>query len=105
MTSTNWDYDVIIVGAGVAGSASAILLGQEGHRVLLLDRAVFPRHKTCGEGIMPEGVRVLESLGVLPSTSWTRAPGWPAGSGSAARPGSGPRPTFRPWRASRPTAS
>lgn len=66
MTSGNWDYDVIIVGAGVAGSASAILLGQEGHRVLLLDRAVFPRHKTCGEGIMPEGVRVLETLGVLP---------------------------------------
>ena len=67
MTTTKWDYDVIIVGAGVAGSGSAILLGQEGHRVLLVDRAVFPRHKTCGEGIMPEGVRVLESLGVLPS--------------------------------------
>ena len=59
-------YDVIVVGAGVAGSASAITLGREGYRVLLLDRAVFPRHKTCGEGIMPEGVRILESLGVLP---------------------------------------
>jgi menaquinone-9 beta-reductase len=60
------EYDVIIVGAGVAGSASAIALGEEGYQVLLLDRAVFPRHKTCGEGIMPEGVRILESLGVLP---------------------------------------
>ena len=59
-------YDVIVVGAGIAGSASAITLGREGYRVLLLDRAVFPRHKTCGEGIMPEGVRILESLGVLP---------------------------------------
>lgn len=67
MTETKWDYDLIIVGAGVAGSAGAILLGQEGYRILLLDRAVFPRHKTCGEGIMPEGVRILDSLGVLPA--------------------------------------
>ncbi|MEJ2207555.1 MAG: NAD(P)/FAD-dependent oxidoreductase [Anaerolineae bacterium] len=64
---TSWDYDVVIVGAGVAGSASAILLGRAGRRVLLLDRATFPRHKTCGEGIMPEGVAILEELGVLPA--------------------------------------
>jgi flavin-dependent dehydrogenase len=60
-----WDYDIIVVGAGVAGSSSAIWLGQEGYRVLLLDRATFPRHKTCGEGIMPEGVAILTSLGLL----------------------------------------
>ena len=64
---SNSDYDVIIVGAGVAGSSAAILLGEEGHRVLLLDRATFPRHKTCGEGIMPEGVRILDTLGALPA--------------------------------------
>jgi len=64
---SNSDYDVIIVGAGVAGSSAAILLGEEGYRVLLLDRATFPRHKTCGEGIMPEGVRILDSLGALPA--------------------------------------
>jgi flavin-dependent dehydrogenase len=62
-----WDYDVIVVGAGVAGSAAAIALGREGARVLLLDRATFPRHKTCGEGIMPEGVAILDSMGVLPA--------------------------------------
>ncbi len=62
---TNWDADVIVVGAGVAGSSAALLLGQEGYRVLLLDRATFPRHKTCGEGIMPEGVRILASLGLM----------------------------------------
>jgi flavin-dependent dehydrogenase len=61
-----WDYDIIVAGAGVAGASSAILLGQEGYRVLLVDRAIFPRHKTCGEGIMPEGVAILASLGLLP---------------------------------------
>jgi len=54
-----WDYDVVVAGA--------ILLGREGRRVLLLDRATFPRHKTCGEGIMPAGVAILEALGVLPA--------------------------------------
>jgi flavin-dependent dehydrogenase len=71
---STWDYDVIVVGAGVAGTSSAILLGQEGHRVLLLDRARFPRHKTCGEGIMPEGVAILDSLGLLPAL-WQRGAG------------------------------
>ncbi len=64
---SQWDYDVIVVGAGVAGASSAIALGKEGFRVLLLDRSTFPRHKTCGEGIMPEGVAILASLGLLPS--------------------------------------
>jgi len=60
-----WDADVIVVGGGVAGSSAALLLGREGLRVLLVDRATFPRHKTCGEGIMPEGVAILESLGLM----------------------------------------
>lgn len=60
-----WDYDVIIVGAGVAGASSAIALGQEGYQVLLLDKENLPRYKPCGEGIMPQGVSILDSLGVL----------------------------------------
>jgi len=64
---SQWDYDVIVVGAGVAGAVSALLLGQQGARVLLLDRSTFPRHKTCGEGIMPQGVAFLSSLGLLPA--------------------------------------
>ena len=55
----------IIVGAGPGGSAAAIALAQRGVRdVLLLDRARFPRHKTCGSGISPLGLRVLGELGV-----------------------------------------
>ena len=54
----------MIVGAGPAGSSLAIMLGEAGVDTVLLDRATFPRDKACGEGLMPSGVRVLESLGV-----------------------------------------
>jgi menaquinone-9 beta-reductase len=57
--------DIIVVGAGPAGASSAIALAREGLRVLLLDRESFPRHKPCGEGLMPQGVAVLERLGAL----------------------------------------
>lgn len=60
------DYDLIIVGGSVAGASSAIALAPEGYRILVLDRAVFPRDKPCGEGMMPQGVAVLERWGVLP---------------------------------------
>lgn len=56
--------DAIVVGAGPAGAAFAAYLGAHGRRVLVLDRAVFPRDKPCGEGILPAGVEVLRDLGV-----------------------------------------
>lgn len=59
-------HDMVIVGAGIAGSSSAIALAPEGYRILLLDQALFPRDKPCGEGIMPEGVQILAELGLLP---------------------------------------
>lgn len=58
-------WDAIIVGAGPAGSATAALLAKQGYRVLLLDRASFPRDKACGEYTSPETGRVLERLGAL----------------------------------------
>ncbi|KAF0244631.1 MAG: Electron transfer [Planctomycetota bacterium] len=61
----NFDFDVIIVGAGPSGSALAALLGREGVRTLLLDRATFPREKLCGEYMSPGALGVLERLGVL----------------------------------------
>jgi flavin-dependent dehydrogenase len=56
--------DVIIAGAGIAGSALAIHLARQGREVLLLDRSTFPREKPCGEGLMPAGVQALARLGV-----------------------------------------
>jgi flavin-dependent dehydrogenase len=57
--------DVVVVGAGPAGSAVAILLAERGLAVTLLDKAVFPRPKICGEYLSPEAARVLDRLGVL----------------------------------------
>ena len=58
-------YDVCIVGAGPAGSTAACLLARQGLSVALIDRARFPRDKTCGDGITPRGARVLERIGAL----------------------------------------
>lgn len=57
------DADVIVVGAGPAGSSTAYFLAQAGHHVLLLDRADFPRDKTCGDGLSPRALRVLGLMG------------------------------------------
>jgi geranylgeranyl reductase family protein len=58
-------YDVVIIGAGPGGSATATFLAQKGVKVLLLDRAMFPRNKICGDGLTPRAVTALERLGVL----------------------------------------
>lgn len=57
-------FDVVVVGAGPAGSAAALAARRAGASVLLLDRAAFPRDKPCGDGIAAEALDVLESLGV-----------------------------------------
>ncbi len=67
MTRDHAHCDVVIVGGGPAGSATAIGLARAGHRVRLLDRATFPREKACSEYMSPEAVRHLDALGVLPT--------------------------------------
>ena len=55
-------WDAVVVGAGPAGSATALRLARAGAAVLLLDRARFPRHKPCSEYLSPETVRLLGEL-------------------------------------------
>jgi flavin-dependent dehydrogenase len=57
-------YDVIIAGAGPAGSSAAIHLALRGARVLLVEQKKFPRAKLCGEFISPECLKHFEQLGV-----------------------------------------
>jgi geranylgeranyl reductase family protein len=57
--------DVIIVGAGPAGSALAYFLAARGLDVLLLDKSAFPRDKTCGDGLSPRAMHVLRAMGLL----------------------------------------
>lgn len=55
--------DVVVVGGGPAGAATAVFLRQRGHDVLLLDEARFPRDKVCGDSVSPEAWRLLAALG------------------------------------------
>ena len=57
--------DVLVVGAGPAGSAAAITLARAGHDVVLVDQHRFPRDKVCGDGLIPDAHNALRKLGVL----------------------------------------
>src|SRR3954471_23210525 len=60
-------HDVVIVGAGPAGSALAMELARDGHSVLLLEGARFPRDKPCGDYLSPRALASLERLGCGPA--------------------------------------
>lgn len=57
-------WDLIVVGAGIAGSTTAILAAREGLRVLLIEAKRFPREKVCGGCLNPRAIDYLKRLGV-----------------------------------------
>ena len=56
-------YDVLVIGAGPAGSAAAVTAARAGASVLLVDKATFPRDKCCGDGLTTLALRQLDDLG------------------------------------------
>lgn len=67
-------HDVVIVGAGPGGTAAAIRLADAGLDVVLIDKATFPRDKTCGDGLTTLALRELEALGLPAATVRSWAP-------------------------------
>jgi geranylgeranyl reductase family protein len=55
-------WDVVIIGAGPAGSTAAVHLASQGHLVLLVDKESFPREKVCGDGLITDALNCLERM-------------------------------------------
>ena len=62
--TSNTTYDVVVVGAGPSGSATAYWLAAAGWKVCLVEKKHFPREKTCGDGLTPRSVYQLEEMGL-----------------------------------------
>lgn len=62
--------DVLVVGAGPAGSSAAYWSARAGRSVVLADAAVFPRDKTCGDGLTPRAIAELDDMGL---GAWVRS--------------------------------
>ena len=57
-------HDVLVIGGGPAGAATAYWLADAGHDVVFVEKKLFPREKTCGDGLTPRAVKQLADLGL-----------------------------------------
>jgi geranylgeranyl reductase family protein len=64
MPATSARHEVLVVGGGPAGAATAYWLASAGHDVLVVEKKTFPREKTCGDGLTPRAVRQLHDMGL-----------------------------------------
>ena len=83
MSASESTTDVIVIGGGPAGATAATLLARAGRSVMVVDKAVFPRDKCCGDGLTTLALRELDALGFEPSMvpswqtvqqAWLRSP-------------------------------
>ena len=58
------ETDVLVVGAGPGGSATAYHLARHGIDVTVIEKAAFPREKVCGDGLTPRSVKAIQDMGV-----------------------------------------
>src|ERR1700712_3811539 len=63
-TPSDREADVIVVGAGPAGSSAAYWMATAGLNVALLEKTTFPREKVCGDGLTPRGTKALVDMGI-----------------------------------------
>jgi hypothetical protein len=76
MSKPEYDADVIVVGAGPGGSATAAHLARSGVKTLLLEKTEFPREKVCGDGLTPRAVKELLALDIdLTTHGWIKNKG------------------------------
>ena len=94
--------DVLIAGGGPAGASTAFYLARRGVRVMVVDRARFPRSKPCAECLSPQTSRLLDDMGALtelePQGAWLRGMIVRAPNGAAARGDYAATHGFRAWR-------
>jgi geranylgeranyl reductase family protein len=64
VTVESFEADVLVVGAGPGGSATAYHLARHGIDVTVVEKAAFPREKVCGDGLTPRSVKAIQDIGV-----------------------------------------
>jgi len=67
-------YDLLIVGGGPAGAATAYWAAQAGLDAVFVERKVFPRDKTCGDGVPPRAVHQLKEMGLADELAYELLP-------------------------------
>ena len=63
------DYDIIIVGAGPAGSTASLYAEKMGLKSILIDKSIFPRDKICGDALSGKSIRMLREMNLLSEVS------------------------------------
>ena len=79
-------WDAVVAGAGPAGALAAMILARSGARVLVVDRARFPRDKLCGDSLNPGTINLLRRLNL---SSWIEMHGLPIEGMRLSGPGHG----------------